>query len=477
VATALAAAAAVCAATAPAAVADKGEGSGTAPVPYPTKAQVDAARQAVVDRTRDVASIKAALAVAQNQLDQASVTAEVAAEAYNGARWKLHLANQRLRAARRDAAAARATVADQRQTIARLVGQSYASGGDLNALHALLGTSGPQGVMDSYLVYEGASSSLDAAYQRFTAASKVADVFAQKAKDAEAEQARLTAQAKVARDRAAAAEAQAQQVAGQIASEKLRLIHQLARAQGISVALAQKRQAALEEIARRKAAEAARRKAEEEAKKAAEEKAAEEKAAQEKAAQEAAAQEKAAQEKAAQEAAAAAAEADASDSGADSSADSGSGTDGPSDDVPAPLPPATTPAPPTAPAPVPPAGGGSASRAIAFAKAQLGEPYVWGAAGPSAWDCSGLTMRAWQAGGVYLPHYSAAQYAAGTPISASDLRPGDLVFWGTTSSPSSIHHVAMYIGSGLIIHAPRPGRSVEIDSMYYWVPPNFFARV
>jgi cell wall-associated NlpC family hydrolase len=120
---------------------------------------------------------------------------------------------------------------------------------------------------------------------------------------------------------------------------------------------------------------------------------------------------------------------------------------------------------------------GGAAAAIAFAKAQLGEPYVWGGAGPSTWDCSGLTMRAWQSAGVYLPHYSVAQYFATTPISASALRPGDLVFWGSSSSPSSIHHVAMYLGGGLIIHAPRTGRPVSIDSMYYWIPPNFFGRV
>lgn len=84
-------------------------------------------------------------------------------------------------------------------------------------------------------------------------------------------------------------------------------------------------------------------------------------------------------------------------------------------------------------------------------------------------------MGAWAAAGVSLPHYSAAQYAAGTPISVTRLRPGDLVFWG--GSPGSIHHVAMYIGGGQIIHASRTGRPVAIESMYYWIPPDFFARV
>jgi peptidoglycan DL-endopeptidase CwlO len=86
-------------------------------------------------------------------------------------------------------------------------------------------------------------------------------------------------------------------------------------------------------------------------------------------------------------------------------------------------------------------------------------------------------MAAWSAGGRSLPHYSVAQYSQSTPISASQLRPGDLVFWGSSSSPSSIHHVALYVGSGTIVHAPRTGRDVTEESMYYWVPPNFFARV
>jgi cell wall-associated NlpC family hydrolase len=113
---------------------------------------------------------------------------------------------------------------------------------------------------------------------------------------------------------------------------------------------------------------------------------------------------------------------------------------------------------------------------VAFARAQIGEPYRWGAAGPDAWDCSGLTMGAWSAGGKSLPHYSVAQYEQSTPISAAQLQAGDLVFWGSSSSPSSIYHVALYVGGGQIVHAPRTGRPVTQESMYYWTPPNFHAR-
>ncbi|MGZ4447816.1 MAG: C40 family peptidase, partial [Nocardioides sp.] len=124
----------------------------------------------------------------------------------------------------------------------------------------------------------------------------------------------------------------------------------------------------------------------------------------------------------------------------------------------------------------PPAPAGGASSAIAFARAQLGEPYQWGAAGPDAWDCSGLTMGSWHAGGLSLPHYSVAQYEQSTPVSPSDLQPGDLVFWGSSSSPGSIYHVALYVGGGEIIEAPRTGVPVQEVSMYAWTAPNFYAR-
>ncbi len=85
-------------------------------------------------------------------------------------------------------------------------------------------------------------------------------------------------------------------------------------------------------------------------------------------------------------------------------------------------------------------------------------------------------MGAWQAGGTSLPHYSVAQYESSTPVSAGALRPGDLLFWGSSSSPSSIYHVALYVGGGQMIHAPRTGRPVVEESMYSWTAPNFFAR-
>ncbi|HZX07837.1 C40 family peptidase [Kribbella sp.] len=103
---------------------------------------------------------------------------------------------------------------------------------------------------------------------------------------------------------------------------------------------------------------------------------------------------------------------------------------------------------------------GRGAIAINAALSQLGDPYVWGAAGPSSYDCSGLTMYAWGKAGVSLSHSAAAQSGEGRPISRSELQPGDLVFYYTP-----ISHVALYLGNGRIVHAPRPGKSVEIAPM------------
>ena len=94
----------------------------------------------------------------------------------------------------------------------------------------------------------------------------------------------------------------------------------------------------------------------------------------------------------------------------------------------------------------------AAVRPWPFAMAQVGKAYVFGAAGPSAFDCSGLTMAAWAQAGVSLPHSSSAQYASGRHISESELQPGDLVFYY-----SPISHVGIYIGNGQIVNALNPG--------------------
>ena len=100
---------------------------------------------------------------------------------------------------------------------------------------------------------------------------------------------------------------------------------------------------------------------------------------------------------------------------------------------------------------------GPAGAAIRYAYAQLGKAYQWGAAGPGTFDCSGLTMASWHAAGVNLPHSAALQWAQVPHVSRSQLQPGDLVFYY-----GNIHHVAMYLGAGKVIHAPTYGEDVTI---------------
>jgi len=172
-------------------------------------------------------------------------------------------------------------------------------------------------------------------------------------------------------------------------------------------------------------------------------------------------------------------------------------------------PPAPRPAPPSAARPVPPSGAAAAASGdlcpgrggdntptavgvtalppgyqgpadaqqgtvVAFALGQLGKPYVWGAAGPDSWDCSGLTMRAWGAAGIAVARTTFQQVLAGGPVSSpAALAPGDLIFTagldGTAAYPG---HVGMYIGAvdgaPSLVHAPRTGKNVEINPVSSW---------
>ena len=107
----------------------------------------------------------------------------------------------------------------------------------------------------------------------------------------------------------------------------------------------------------------------------------------------------------------------------------------------------------------------NAGDAVAAAASQMGKPYRWGGAGPNNYDCSGLTMWAWARAGVSLPHSSKAQYSSLPHVPLSQLAPGDLVFYG-----SPIHHVGLYKGSGVMIHAPQSGETVHEESIYYSRP-------
>lgn len=133
--------------------------------------------------------------------------------------------------------------------------------------------------------------------------------------------------------------------------------------------------------------------------------------------------------------------------------------------------PLTPPSTPTAPVH---ASGNVVQTAIAVAKSELGKPYVWGAAGPNTFDCSGLTMYAYAKAGVSLAHYTGDQWKEGRHVSESQMIPGDLIFFNTDSSHS---HVGIYLGGGQFIHAPHTGDIVKISAVTGYYQDNFAGAV
>jgi cell wall-associated NlpC family hydrolase len=102
------------------------------------------------------------------------------------------------------------------------------------------------------------------------------------------------------------------------------------------------------------------------------------------------------------------------------------------------------------------------AQALQAAISRLGYPYIWGAAGPTSFDCSGLVMWAYQQVGISLPHFTVSQYNSGVHVARNDLEPGDLVFFF-----SNISHVGMYIGNGMMIDAPNFGEDVKVQPIYW----------
>jgi cell wall-associated NlpC family hydrolase len=102
------------------------------------------------------------------------------------------------------------------------------------------------------------------------------------------------------------------------------------------------------------------------------------------------------------------------------------------------------------------------AQALQAAISRLGYPYIWGAAGPTSFDCSGLVMWAYQQVGISLPHFTVSQYNSGVHVARNDLEPGDLIFFF-----SNISHVGMYIGNGMMIDAPNFGEDVKVQPIYW----------
>jgi cell wall-associated NlpC family hydrolase len=430
---------------------------------YPSAGEVAASKAKVASRSEQVGQIEARFAAANARSARLAVEVAQAVEAYNGARVRLDQAVSAAEEAQRKADGAREGVADARRELGTFAAAAYRSGGDLAGLTTFFAAEGPRDLISRAAALESIGFHRENALDRLRSAQAVAGVMQDRA------DATVAARRKAARAVENAKQAAESQLAAQrravveIRTQRGNLVRALAAARHTTVRLESERQAGIEadrrRAARKAAAAEAKRRAAEAARVARE-------AEQARKAQEA----KDARDRADREAADRAASQQGSDSNSagsgGSSADNGNGGSGdgggsggggsgggnsPS---------------------APPSGNsaGSASgaeAAISYARAQLGKPYVWAADGPSSFDCSGLTMRAWQQGGVGLPHYSVAQYESGQKVGLGELRRGDLVFFASSDSDyTTIFHVGLYIGDGQMIEAPYTGENVRISSIW-----------
>lgn len=409
------------------------------PPVIPSKAAVERAKQAAAAKAAQVTAIENQLAAANARLEQLGVASGIAAEAYNGAVYKLQLAKTEAAQAAARAAKAQQTLATQRQQIGRFAAASYQGGGEVAKIAPLFTADGPQQLLDSAGAARSVSAAMQGSYLRYTATQVMTNLFKVQADQAVTKVKQATDEAAKAKKAAEAAErAQASAVTA-MGVQRKRAITQLAVLKNTSIQVAAQRQRGLEELARRRAAAIAAKKAAELQRRIAAREAAEWR-------REAA--EKAREERERRE---------QREQNPSTKPPKKKQPDRPRDDD-------------------PPSRRG-AGAAIDFALDQLGDMYLWGGTGPNRWDCSGLTQAAWAKAGVYLPHYSVAQYEQIRHIDEDELRPGDLIFWSIDpDDPGTIHHVGMYLGDGRMVHAPRTGKPVQIDSVYYWEPPDFFGR-
>ena len=417
----------------------------------PSAREVAAAKARAADKAGEVARIRGDLLAADAAARTAHNTAESAAEDYLESKAELAMAEAATAKARKAAKAATSDVAKRRDLAGRFAAASYQGNSELSSVSSLFSADGPQSLLEAASTRTMVDTTLSNAYDSYRASLAMARVAKQQADDAEAAQAKATKAMKSAFAKAKAAAARAEATAASVAQRKNALVAELAHLDGISVALAKKRQEALEAERRRKAEEAARKKAEE-ARKAAEEAHQRAEEARLRKAEEQRRRDEAQRDRDRQR------EEDRQDDPA------------PQRDDPDPVPPGN----------IPSGGDPSASqveRAIGYAEDQLGEPYVMGGAGPSVWDCSGLVMKAFGSVGISMYHGARMQYWNSKPIGFGEIRRGDLLFWSTNHGPpGTIHHVAIYLGDGMLINAPNSGDVVRIVSIGYMGIPDFFAR-
>lgn len=385
----------------------------------PSEDDIARAREAEDAAKMSVAQIEVELASVKTEAELALQKAQSAAEELNGARYALDQATQTARQAQADADKAKADYEAGKKEIASIAQTAYREGGSsLDSLAPYLSADGLRTVETKQATLDSFSASANIKMQKVAALEQVANVMNDAAVQAQAKQAAATAEVEARTAEAQSAASAAASAQTMTAARRDALVQELARKQNTTVELINQREADLEAQRQAAAAEAARQAAAAEA------------------ARQAAAAEAARQAQSQRQQNSYVAPAPAAPSYSEPSYSGGGG--GNSD---------------------------AAAGAIAWAKSKLGASYVWAGEGPG-YDCSGLVTMAYRSQGIYLTHWSQAQYSEGTRVPVSQAQPGDLIFWNWDGG--NIDHVAIYLGNNQIIEAPTFGVPVRITSIYGW---------
>ena len=396
---------------------------------YPGQDEIAAARAAADSQAASVADLDAAVASLEKAQSDAEAAQLLAADQYAQAQGNLEDAQTALADARKRAADADAALATAQAQLAAVAQAAYRGGGDMGELGAVVTATGFQDAITSSEVMTRASDEMATLVQRVQAAQLVADTMRNAAVEAEARAAQAATAASDAYDKAEAAATSATHAVEDANAVREDAMNRLAELRGTTVYLEKERQAGLaadRDEKRRADAQAAQH--------------------------------------------AAGSGSNGSGSGAGSTPTKT--TDPAPVHTTAPAPGNTTaPKPTETPAPKPPATSGgwkstAAQGEAAAAKALtlIGLPYKLGGSGPTYYDCSGLTMTSWKSAGISIQRSSQMQYNSTKHVAFSDLRKGDLIFYGDNRDPKKIYHVAIYVGNGKVAEATKPGTPSVVRS-------------
>ncbi|WP_144018883.1 NlpC/P60 family protein [Demequina sp. NBRC 110056] len=445
---------------------------------YPGQDEIEAARAAAADAAAGVSQLDAAIAQLEDALHEADVAARLADVDYHEAQDDNIAAQRSLYAANQRAEEADAALASARTALAAVAMADYRNAGGFSELEAMVKADGFEDVVQRAESIDRASAKGDVTVQEVRAAEIVADTTRGYAEDAATDAAAAEQRANdtlvVAQDARSAAE----QAVSDAATARSAAVARVAELRGVTAELEEERQSGLaaERAARQQAQFEEEQKRLEEAAKAEQDKN-----------QSGGSGSSGGQQTGNQTGGSnsggsnSGGSSGGSNSGGSNSGGSNGGgstpepeptTPAPEPTTPEPEPEPTTPEPPTPePEPEPDnswrSSAAQGASAASYSQTLKGAPYAYGGNGP-AYDCSGLTSASWRQAGISIPRSSRTQYQGVSLLPYSQLRKGDLVFWGSGKNASLIYHVAIYIGGGMVMEATTPGNTAKTRSMYNW---------